>query len=412
MADRKLRVLTISSHPIQYGAPLFRLMARHPKLDFQVAYCSLRGADSAAYDPEFGANVQWDVPLLDGYKWTHVPNRGDGSESFFAWRNTGLWNFIRQNNFDAVISHISYTRATFWIAYFAARSKRIPFIFGTDASSIQPRDASKLKLAAKKIVWPAVFSLAGQILTASSTGRDMMISLGFPPDRVSMTLDTVDNDWWLAQANAVDREAARKQLGVLPHEKIILFCAKLQPWKRPLDLLHAFASAAIPNAKLVFAGDGAQRAELEREATALNVADKVQFLGFVNQSQLPALYKSADVMVIPSSYEPFGLVVNESMLCGCPVIASDRVGAVRDLIAHGETGYVYACGNIPALSKTISEALRKPAALTSIQTNALAKVRTWSPQASAEALVGAVEAAIARRHPNSEVVAVSSEKYT
>jgi glycosyltransferase involved in cell wall biosynthesis len=412
MTERKLRVLTISSHPIQYGAPLFRLMARHPRLDFQVAYCSLRGADSAAYDPEFGANVQWDVPLLDGYKWTHIPNRGDGAENFLAWRNTGLWNFIRQNNFDAVISHMSYTRATFWIAYLAARTKRIPFIFGTDASSIQPRDASKLKLAAKKFIWPAVFSLAGQILTASSTGRDMMISLGFPADRVSMTLDTVDNDWWLAQANAIDRDESRKQLGFLPHEKIILFCAKVQPWKRPLDLLHAFASAAIPNAKLVFAGDGAQRDELEREATALNVADRVQFLGFVNQSHLPALYKSADLMVIPSSYEPFGLVVNESMLCGCPVVASDRVGAVRDLITHGETGYVYPCGDIPAFSKTISEALRNPAALASIQTNALAKIRAWSPQASADALVVAVEAAIARRRPNSEVVGVSSEKYT
>ena len=219
MPDRKLRVLTISSHPIQYGAPLFRLMARHPKLDFQVAYCSLRGADSAAYDPEFGANVQWDVPLLDGYKWTHIPNRGNGAESFWAWRNTGLWHFIHRGNFDAVISHISYTRATFWIAYFAARSKSIPFIFGTDASSIQPRDASKLKLAAKKFVWPAVFGLAGQILTASSAGRDMMISLGFPPDRVSMTLDTVDNDWWLAQANAVNRDESRKQLGAQPNEK-------------------------------------------------------------------------------------------------------------------------------------------------------------------------------------------------
>lgn len=412
MTDRKLRVLTISSHPIQYGAPLFRLMAKHPKLDFQVAYRSLRGADSATYDPEFGANVQWDVPLLDGYKWTHIPNRGDGSESFLAWRNTGLWNFIRQNNFDAVISHIGYTHATFWIAYSAARTKRIPFIFGTDASSIQPRDASKLKLAAKKFVWPAVFSLAGQILTASSAGRDMMISLGFPADRVSMTLDTVDNDWWIAQANAVNREQARNKLGFEPHEKIILFCAKLQPWKRPLDLLQAFASAAIPDSKLVFAGNGAQRPELENTVAVLGIANKVQFLGFVNQSQLPALYKSADLMVIPSSYEPFGLVVNESMLCGCPVIASDRVGAVRDLIAHGETGYVYPCGDTTVLAKTMRDALQDPNSLASIHTNALAKIRTWSPQASAEALVVAVEAAISRRRSNSEVVAVSSEKYT
>ncbi len=104
-------------------------------------------------------------------------------------------------------------------------------------------------------------------------------------------------------------------------------------------------------------------------------------------------------MVIPSSYEPFGLVVNESMLCGCPVIASDRVGAVRDLIAHGETGFVYPCGDTTALAKTIRDALQDSNALTSIQTNALAKIRAWSPQASADALVAAVEAAIARRHP-------------
>src|SRR5579872_794933 len=412
MTERKLRVLTISSHPIQYGAPLFRLMAVHPKLDFQVAYCSLRGAGSAAYDPEFGANVQWDVPLLDGYKWTHIPNRGDGAESFWSWRNTGLWKFIRQGKFDAVISHISYTRATFWIAYFAARSVGIPLIFGTDASRIEPRDDSKLKLAIKKILWPAVFSLAGQVLTASSAGRDMMLSLGFPPEKVSMTLDTVDNDWWLAQANSVDRDEARKSLGFASQEKIILFCAKLQPWKCPMDLLDAFALAAIPEAKLVFAGDGAQRAELENEAAQRKISDKVQFLGFVNQSQLPSLYKSADLMVIPSSYEPFGLVVNESMLCGCPVIASDRVGAVRDLIAHGETGYVYPCGDTTVLAKTMRDALQDPNSLASIQTNALAKIRTWSPQASAEALVVAVEAAISRRRSNSEVVAVSSEKYT
>jgi glycosyltransferase involved in cell wall biosynthesis len=410
MTECKLRVLTISSHPIQYGAPLFRIMAAHPKLDYQVAYCSLRGAE-AGYDPEFGANVQWDVPLLDGYKWTHVPNRGNGTEGFWAWRNTGLWKFIRQGNFDAVISHVGYVRATFWIAYLAARSVGIPFIFGTDASSIEPRDESKWKLAAKKIIWPAVFSLAGQVLTASSAGRDMMISLGFPADRVSMTLDTVDNDWWLKQANAADRDEVRRTLKFSPHEKIILFCAKLQPWKRPMDLLQAFASAAIPDAKLVFAGDGAQRAELEREAATLNISDKVCFLGFVNQSQLPALYKSADLMVIPSRYEPFGLVVNEAMLCSCPVVASDRVGSVRDLITHGETGYVYPHDDVEALAKTIRQAVEDPTRLNALRTNALERMHSWSPQVSAEALVDAVESAINRRRRVSRTAAVSSETH-
>jgi glycosyltransferase involved in cell wall biosynthesis len=411
MTERRLRVLTIASHPVQYGAPLFRLMARHPKLDFQVAYCSLRGAESG-YDPEFGANVQWDVPLLDGYKWTHIPNRGNGTESFWAWRNTGLWKFVRQGEFDAVISHIGYMRATFWIAYFAARSKRIPFLFGTDASRIEPRDESKVKLALKKILWPAVFSLAGQILTASSAGRDLIISLGFPPDRVSMTLITVDNDWWLAQATAIDRDDARKSLGFAPTEKIILFCAKLQPWKRPMDLLHAFASAAIPNAKLVFAGDGAQRTELESEAAARGISEKVQFLGFVNQSQLPRLYKSADLMVIPSHYEPFGLVVNEAMLCGCPVIASDRVGAVRDLITHAETGFVYPCGQTDALAPLLQLVLSGPTRLASIRQNALRRISTWTLQANVDALVEAVERAVSRFRNSAPVAQVSSEKFT
>jgi glycosyltransferase involved in cell wall biosynthesis len=412
MTQRKLRVLTISSHPIQYGAPLFRLMAKHPKLDFQVAYCSLRCVESAGYDPEFGANVQWDVPLLDGYKWTHIPNRGDGSEKFFAWRNTGLWKFIRQGNFDAVISHVGYVRATFWIAYLAARSVGIPFIFGTDASSIEPRDESKLKLAAKKFIWPAVFGRAGQILTASSAGRDMMISLGFPADHVSMTLDTVDNDWWLTQANSLDRAELRLQLGFQPHEKIILFCAKLQTWKRPMDLLHAFAAAAIPDSKLVFAGDGAQRSELENEVAALNISNKVQFLGFVNQSRLPGLYKAADLMVIPSRYEPFGLVVNEAMLCGCPVIASDRVGAVRDLITHCETGYVYPCGNTNGMAALFHNIFADPAQLHSVQQRALDRIKMWTPQASADALVEAVERALARKTGAFPVASVSSEKYT
>lgn len=411
MTERRLRVLTIASHPVQYGAPLFRLMARHPRLDFQVAYCSLRGAESG-YDPEFGANVQWDVPLLDGYKWTHIPNRGNGTESFWAWRNTGLWKFVRQGEFDAVISHIGYMRATFWIAYFAARSKRIPFLFGTDASRIEPRDESKVKLALKKILWPAVFSLAGQILTASSAGRDLIISLGFPPDRVSMTLITVDNDWWLAQATAIDRDDARKSLGFAPTEKIILFCAKLQPWKRPMDLLHAFASAAIPNAKLVFAGDGAQRTELESEAAARGISEKVQFLGFVNQSQLPRLYKSADLMVIPSHYEPFGLVVNEAMLCGCPVIASDRVGAVRDLITHAETGFVYPCGQTDALAPLLQLVLSGPTRLASIRQNALRRISTWTLQANVDALVEAVERAVSRFRNSAPVAQVSSEKFT
>src|SRR5216684_8410189 len=104
MSERRFRVLAIASHPVQYASPIFRLMAQHHQLDFHVAYCSMRGAE-AGHDPEFGRSVKWDVPLLDGYAWTHVPNRGSGSESFFGLRNPGLWKFIRKGQFDAVLCY-------------------------------------------------------------------------------------------------------------------------------------------------------------------------------------------------------------------------------------------------------------------------------------------------------------------
>ncbi len=126
-----------------------------------------------------------------------------------------------------------------------------------------------------------------------------------------MTPNIVENDWWIAQSAGVDRNAVRQSWGASPEDMIVLFCAKLQPWKRPLDLLRAFAAAELPCALLVFAGGGPLRAELESAAASLGVAGRARFLGFVNQRQLPAIYGAADLLVLPSEYDAFGLVINE-----------------------------------------------------------------------------------------------------
>src|SRR6266849_5881857 len=139
MPESRYRVLAIATHPAQYQAPLFRRMAARADLDLHVAYCTLRGAE-AAHDPEFGATIKWDIPLLEGYTWTHVPNRGSGKRSFWGLRNPGLWKIIRDGHFDAVLCYASYLRATFWIAYFAAKSSNTAFLFGTDTTTLAPRD--------------------------------------------------------------------------------------------------------------------------------------------------------------------------------------------------------------------------------------------------------------------------------
>jgi glycosyltransferase involved in cell wall biosynthesis len=325
-----------------------------------------------------------------------VPNRGSASESFFGLYNPGLWKFIRDGRFDALLCYTGYLRATFWIAYLAAKSAGAAFLFGTDATTLVSRQDRAWKRLAKRMAWPLLFRLADQVIVPSSGTRNLILSLGLPRERVTLTPYVVDNDWWTAQSARVDREAVRASWGAKPSDTVILFCAKLQPWKRPADLLRAFAKANLPNALLVFAGEGPLRQQLAAEAVVLGVDSRVRFLGFVNQSQLPAVYTSADVMVLPSEYEPFAVVVNEAMLCGCPVIASDLVGAAQDLIAPVCRKFIFPCGDVPALAALLSTTARDRTLLQSIRQLGLAHLQTWTPQRNVSATLEAIELAVPR----------------
>jgi len=392
---RRYRLLAVASHPVQYMTPIFRRMAKDPRLDLHVAYCSLRGAE-AGHDPEFDTEVKWDVPLLDGYEWTHVPNKGSGDEGFGGLNNPGLEKLIRDGNFDAVACFTGYGRKSFWIARKAAKKAKAAFLFGTDATSLDARDGSLWKKWFKRAAWPLIFRMADQVIVPSSGTRELMRSLGIAEERITLTPYSVDNDWWMAQAASVDRAAARQARGLVDNERAILFCAKLQPWKRPMDLLRAYAMAQLENSRLLFAGEGPQKAELAAEAERLGISDQVDFLGFVNQSALPALYKVVDLMVLPSTYEPFAVVVNEAMCCGCPVMVSDRVGAARDLVVPVAPDFIFPAGNVEALAEKLAGSLRNPARLQQLKVAVTAHIKTWSPERNLDAMVEAIEAGVRR----------------
>ena len=370
-------------------------MARHPQLDLSVAYCTLRGAQPT-HDPGFNTAIKWDIPLLSGYPWQEIPNQGSGDESFWGLRNPGLSKLIRAGEFDAVLCYLSYLCASFWISYVACRHSGTAFIFGTDASSMAARSGGSWKARLKAAYWPRLFSLADQVIVPSSATRDLMLSLRIPAEHITFTPYSVDNDWWTAQSGRVDREAVRANWGAMPQTAVILFCAKLQPWKRPFDLLHAFARASLHDALLVYAGEGAQRVELERESAVLGVSGRVRFLGFVNQSQLPAVYTAADLMVLPSEYEPFAVVVNEASCCGCAVAASDHVGAARDLIAPVDPDLIYPCGDLQALSRLLSELCGNRGRLRELGLTARDRMTCWSPESTVAGTVAAVRAAVNR----------------
>jgi glycosyltransferase involved in cell wall biosynthesis len=223
-----------------------------------------------------------------------------------------------------------------------------------------------------------------------------MFSLGLTQERVTVTPYTVDNDWWARESEKVNRSVVRASWSASPTDTVILFCGKLQPWKRPLDLLRAFAKAELSNALLVFAGEGPLRPQIESEANALGIGSRIRILGFVNQSALPAVYTASDLMVLPSEYEPFAVVVNEAMCCGCPVAASDHVGAVRDLVAPVRPEFVYPCGDVEALADLLRGALVDRAILKSIGRASIAHMRTWSPEKNIAATIAAIQIAVSR----------------
>jgi glycosyltransferase involved in cell wall biosynthesis len=398
VAERKPRVLFVCSHPAQYAAPIFRAMAQDGRLEILVAYCSLQGAEPGL-DPGFGRELAWDIPLLEGYPWKEIANRSlrPGVERFFGLVNPGLYGLVRHGGFDAVVSFVGYVCVSFWILVAAAKLGGVALLFGTDAHELVTRDGSPWKAAVKRRLWPRLYRLADVAVVPSTGGASLMRSLGLPAERVALTPYVVDNERWIEASAKSDRCATRARWGVPAGVPVALFSGKLQAWKGPRDLLRAFARAGLDSAHLVFAGDGPLREALEAEARSLQLDRRVHFLGFVNQSALPEVYTAADLLVVPSHYEPFGVVVNEAMLCGRPVVVSDRVGARLDLVREGETGYVYPCGNVEKLAEILRALLPDGERLSRMGRAARAQMANWSPEKAIDALVEAVEKAIERR---------------
>ncbi|MEA5469615.1 glycosyltransferase family 4 protein [Spirulina sp. 06S082] len=381
------RILIVVSHPIPYIIPLFRLMVKQ-KWDFQVAYCSLEGAESYR-DRDFATEVTWDVPLLEGYPWTHVPNISPkpGLSKFFGLVNPQLMQLVQAS--DVIIVYTGYAYASFWLTALAAKLQGKGFIFSTDTSSLSSRSGRSWKAKIKPFLLPQIYHLGDAILVSTRFGKQTIASLDIPEERIFITPFVADNDWWLAQAAQVDRAQVRQEWQIPLDATVLTFCAKLQPWKRPQDILEAFARANVPNSYLLYVGDGAMRSQLEMRTKELELGDRVKFLGFLNQSQLPAVYKAADLLCLCSEYEPFGVVVNEAMLCECGAIVSDRVGA-RELVEPGKTGYIYPWGNIDKLCATLQLIIPQKEKLKKMGKNAKKRMEKWSPQENIKAQENAI----------------------
>ena len=367
------RIGFLISHPIQYYAPIFRELARH--CDLTVFFAHRQTAEQQAR-AGFGIAFDWDVDLLSGYDSRFLTNvaRQPSTDRFAGCDTPGIADEIARGGFDAFVVP-GWALRSYWQAVRACRRRGVPVLVRGDSQLGSQRN-SAVRLA-KALAFSQLLRRFDGFLYVGQRNREYLLHYGVPAGRLFFSPHCVDNDAFAAVSSGIPRPEGRRR---------VLFVGKLIGRKHPADLLHAVARLRDKPVQIAFAGSGELESELRQIAAATSV--HADFLGFVNQSELPAVYASADLLALPSDgQETWGLVVNEAMACGIPAVVSDAVGCGPDLIEPGLTGATFPLGDVAALASAIEKVLSFAAGPT--RRHLAAKMALYSPARAAAAIVDA-----------------------
>jgi glycosyltransferase involved in cell wall biosynthesis len=356
---RRRRVAIVASHVIQYQDPFFRLLAQEPDLDVTVLFCSMYGAVPYR-DEDMKTTLQWDLPMLQGYAYRSLRNLAhDPNAGFTRAINPGIVPALIGGRYDAVIFMIGWGTVTSLLGMLACRAARIPFFLFGDSSYPPPVDSARAAIRAGFL--RALFGLTTGFLVSGLTNAKYYQHYGADPKRFFLMPWAIDNDRFFAacRAGTAERGALRERLGIGADRMVAVFSGKLIERKDPRTLVRAVSRMpARDRVTVLFLGDGVLREALEQQARAEGV--HAVFPGFINQADLPKYYAAADVFVLGSTYEPRGTVINEAMACSLPLVVSDRMGAIGDLVLDGENAFVFPAGDTDALAHALQRLADDP----------------------------------------------------
>ncbi len=394
--SRRLRLAIIATHPIQYQAPLFRRLAAGGALHIRVFYGWDGSAERPVFDRGFDRAVQWDIPLLEGYDHIFVRNcaRDPGTHHFRGLDNPELVPHVLAWEPDAVLvfgwsfrSHLRILRSL---------HGRVPLFFRGDSTLIGERRGPRRSLRRLWLRW--VYRHVDVAVYVGARNRAYFLAHGLHDDQLRWAPQAIDNERFADPdgSHGLTARALRRRLGIPEHGLAILFAGKLNAKKAPDLLLDAFLSLNVPDAYLVIAGSGALEGRLRSRS---GHHPRVHFLGFQNQSRMPSIYRMADVFVLASANETWGLAVNEAMAGGLPVVVSDQVGCASDLVVGGENGYVVRAGEVEALGLALDAVLGDHARRTRMGQASSRIIEGWNMDTQAERIEAAVLESVERRRP-------------
>jgi glycosyltransferase involved in cell wall biosynthesis len=355
-AENMKRLAIITTHPIQYNAPWFKLLADRKKIYPKVFYTWGQSESGIKFDPGFGKKIEWDIPLLEGYEYTFVNNIAGkpGSHHFNGIDNPTLIDELSQWKPHAILvigwafkSHLKCIR------YF---HKKIPVFFRGDSTILNENGI--IKKIARRIFLRWVYHYIDYALYVGSNNKKYFQANGLKEKQLIFAPHAIDNKRFAGPDLTYATAAVewRAKLGIKKDDLAIIFAAKIEPIKNPFILLEIAKNVKDENLKIIIVGNGI----LEKDLKSAASSDKrIVFIDFQNQRQMPVIYRLGDIFILPSLSETWGLAVNEAMACGLPVMISKNVGCGSDLVKNNENGLIFDSKALNILVSFINNLLRE-----------------------------------------------------
>jgi len=372
------RLAIITTHPIQYNAPLFELLSKRNKIDIKVFYTWGETVLKQKYDPGFGKVIKWDIPLLEGYEYEFLANisADKGSHHFKGIDNPDIIERINNYHPDAVLvygwsfkSHLKVLR------YY---KNKIPVLFRGDSTLLDKK--SWILSLKRNLFLRWVYRHIDFVLYVGKNNYDYFRKAALSKGQLIFAPHAVDNQRFECASDSCKKKATgfREKLNIAPSHLVFLFAGKLEPKKDPELLLKAFAQANLTESvHLVIVGNGELENKLKED---FGKGKNIHFLDFQNQTDMPAIYEMSDVFILPSKGpgETWGLSVNEAMANGKAVIVSDKCGCAIDLVENEMNGYIFQADNLKQLKNTLEQICASGETLVKMRMLSKDKIRMYS----------------------------------
>ncbi|TSJ35979.1 glycosyltransferase family 4 protein [Mucilaginibacter corticis] len=344
---RKLAIVT--THPIQYYAPLFQLLNSRGRINIKVFY-TLGKPGKPRNDPGFGKPVSWDIPLLEGYDFEWIQNTAakPGSDHFCGVVNPGVTDRIKEWAPDAILIYGWAYHGHLQVMRFF--KNKVPVYFRGDSTLLNEKPGLKQLFKTLFLRW--VYRHVDHAFYVGQHNKAYFKKYGLKEHQLSFAPHAIDNKRFEEKRTDEVKEL-HASLNLNAEDILVLFAGKLEPVKNVATLLSAFINLDRENLHLLLVGNGVNEPELKSMAHASSYSSNIHFLDFKNQSYMPVLYQSADLFCLPSKSETWGLSVNEAMACSKAILVSDKVGCAPDLVKEGLNGAVFEAGSVPDLSATL-----------------------------------------------------------